>query len=57
MSLAVMGGVLGTGNADITHSAVDPQGEQHDEENHSPGRGQRERGERLGVDDENQPWP
>lgn len=53
MSLAVMGGAPGTGTAGVTHSTVDPQGEQHDEENHSPGRGQRERGERLGVDDEN----
>lgn len=43
----------GTGNADVTHGAVDPQGEQHDEENHSPGGGQWKRGQRLGVDDEN----
>lgn len=47
----------GAWGTEVTHGAVDPQGEQHDEENHGPGRGQRERGQRLGVDDEDQPGP
>lgn len=47
----------GVRGAKVTHGAVDPQGEQHDEENDGPGRGQRERGQRLWVDDEDQPGP
>lgn len=47
----------GSRGAEVTHGAVDPQGEQHDEENHGPDGGQRERGERLGVDGEYQPGP
>lgn len=39
----------------ITHSTVDTQSEQHEEEDSSPGRGQRERGNCLRVDDEDQP--
>ena len=47
----------GMWSTEVTHGAVDSQGEQHDKENHGPDGGQRERGKRLGVDDEDQPRP
>lgn len=53
--LAVPGG--GPEHTEITHGTVDAQGQQHDEEDHSPDGRQWERGQRLGVDDEDQPRP